>query len=207
MQIITTPMHHCCAALMIMILLLALSGNTAQAQSEVPKVEVGGHFSLLHLPRNQRGFDTTATGGGGRGTFNLNANVGLEGEVNFYPEINPLRPVLIDSPAVAGLFGVKAGWRAEKAGVFIKIRPGFIHFEETIDPRIVFINPPPKPRNPHFALDLGGVLEFYPARRVVVRFDVGDTIIRFRYTNVLLGESRFTQHNLQCNAGIGFRFF
>lgn len=187
-------------------LLVALCSHPAQAQSEVPKVEIGGHFSLLHLPGNTRGFDTTATGGGARATFNLNANVALEAEVNYYPEINPRRPIILDSPAVTGLFGVKAGWRGEKAGLFGKARPGLLHFEEKLNPNIIFIIPPPTPDNPHFALDLGGVLELYPTRHVVVRFDVGDTIIRFRYGSPLMGDSRFTQHNLQFNAGVGFRF-
>jgi hypothetical protein len=189
----------------IIIFVLFFVSRDTQAQSETPKVEIGGHFSLLHLPRNQRGFDRTAMGGGARATFNLNAGVALEGEVNFYPELNS-NPIILESQAVVGLFGVKAGWRSEKMGVFGKVRPGVLHFDEKIDPTIVFIVPPPVPQNPHFALDLGGVLELYPSRRFVVRFDLGDTIIRFRYLNFLLIEDRFTKHNLQFNAGIGIRF-
>lgn len=198
-------LHRSLGALLMIFSVIFSVSQIVVAQSDVPKVEVGGHFSLLHLPGNQRGFDTTARGGGVRGTFNFNGNVGLEAEVNFYPEINP-RNFIIDSPAVVALFGVKAGGRSERIGVFGKVRPGFIHFEEKIDPRIVFIIEPPKPQNPHFALDVGGVVELYPSRRVVVRFDVGDTIIRFRYRSPLLGDPRFTQHNLQFNAGVGFRF-
>ncbi len=177
-----------------------------QAQTEPPKVEIGGHVSVLHLQGKQQIFEKTAVGGGLRGTFNLNAGLALEGEVNFYPEINS-NPIIVDSKAVTGLFGVKAGWRSKKMGFFGKIRPGLLHFEEKIDPRIVFITTPPVPQNPHFALDLGGVLELYPTRRVIVRFDLGDTIIRFRYRSFLIGDRSFTNHNLQFNVGIGFRFF
>lgn len=178
----------------------------AQAQSETPKVEVGGHFALLRLPRNQQGFDTTARGGGVRGTFNLTSGIGLEGEVNFFSDLNSTG-FIIDSPAVLGLFGLKSGLRSEKVGVFAKARPGFLRFEEKIDPNVIFIAPPPVPQNPHFALDVGGVLELYPSRRIVVRFDLGDTIIRFRYRRFLLDENHFTKHNFQFNAGIGVRFF
>ena len=200
----TTP-QRLIATVAVLMFGFFFPGLDVQAQSDPPKVEIGGHFSLLRLPREGQIFETTATGGGARVIFNLNASVALEGEVNYYRKLND-SPILTDSPAVAGLFGVKAGWRSEKVGVFAKVRPGVLHFEETIDPRIVFIVPPPVPRNPHFALDLGGVIEMYPSRRVVVRFDVGDTIIRFRYYGPLPGEIRFATHNLQFNAGIGFRF-
>jgi hypothetical protein len=55
------------------------------------------------------------------------------------------------------------------------------------------------------------VVEFYMSPRLMARFDVGDTIIRY-------GEIRFpelpssftapsvTRHNLQLSSGIGFRF-
>lgn len=201
-----TTTRRLIATAAVLMLAFFFVARDAQAQSDPPKVEIGGHFSLLRLPRDGQVFDTTAAGGGARATFNLNANVALEGEVNYYRKLNS-NPILTDSPAITGLFGVKAGWRGESVGVFAKVRPGVLHFKETLDPRIVFIVPPPVPQNPQFALDLGGVLEAYPSRRLVIRFDVGDTVIRFRYRISPLGEIRFTTHNVQFNAGIGFRFF
>lgn len=195
------------AVMSLMLWLVLSGGQPALAQSESPKAEIGVHFSLLHLPRNQRGFDKTATGGGARVTFNLNANFALEGEANFYPEVHS-SPLILESSAVTGFFGGKAGWRGKKVGVFGKVRPGFMHFEERFDPRVLFILPQPIPQNPHFALDFGAVVEAYASRRLVVRFDLGDTLIHFRYRGIpLVGESRFTQHNLQFNVGIGVRFF
>jgi len=46
----------------------------------------------------------------------------------------------------------------------------------------------------YFSMDVGGVVEFYPSRRIVTRPDIGDTIIRygisrdpeFRYSSDLL---------------------
>lgn len=36
-----------------------------------------------------------------------------------------------------------------------------------------------------FAVDLGGVVEWYPSKNTIVRFDAGDTIIRFGRRNVI----------------------
>jgi hypothetical protein len=52
------------------------------------------------------------------------------------------------------------------------------------------------------AFDAGGVVEFYPSRSTTVRFDLSDTIIRFRDR----GYPTETTHNLQFSAGFGFRF-
>lgn len=70
-------------------------------------------------------------------------------------------------------------------------------------------------RKTHFTTDVGGVLEFYPSRRLVTRFDFGDTIIRYgeRHTNniisirpTLITLPAETRHNLQFTAGLAFRF-
>ena len=68
---------------------------------------------------------------------------------------------------------------------------------------------------------VGGVVEFYPSRRIVTRFDVGDTVIRygvyreaaalvcalsFPCTTQLFERAAETRHNLQLSAGVGFRF-
>jgi len=50
------------------------------AQSETPKVEVGARCSLLRL----RDFDVSDLSVGGRITYNLTDNIGLEGELNFF---------------------------------------------------------------------------------------------------------------------------
>ena len=180
-------------------LLLIAPAQNAQAQSETPKVEVGAHYTLLRL----RDFDTTDSGVGGRMTFNITDGFALEGELNVFPEkrINFANPFYLDSRRTQGLFGVKYGMRSEKAGIFGKLRPGFIHFGDgPVDPRILFIVPvPPRASATEFALDVGGVFELYPSRPVALRFDAGDTIIRF-------GGLGFNSHNLQISAGVAFRF-
>jgi hypothetical protein len=58
-------------------------------------------------------------------------------------------------------------------------------------------------------VDLGGVVEYYPSPRRVLRFDVGDTIIHFRDTIRIANPERIeggTVHSLQLNIGFGIRF-
>ncbi len=201
-------------------LLLSLPTQNARAQSETPKLEVGAQYTLLRLrslqPVNSPilelidpDFVVSDSGFGGRLTYNLTDNFGVEGEVNFFPKerTNFAEPFYLNSRRTQGLFGVKAGVRSEKAGVFAKLRPGFMHFGEgTADPRIQTLLPiPPTASSTEFSLDVGGVLELYPSRRVALRFDLGDTIIRFG-GSPSGGGPRDTTHNLQFTTSVGFRF-
>lgn len=207
-------------ALFMAALSLSVVCQNVFAQSETPKVEIGAHYTVLRLksrsPLNNPVFqivdpDYVATdhGFGGRLTFNLTDHIGLEGELNYFPEerANFAEPLYINSQRLQGLFGVKAGVRGDRMGIFGKVRPGFMRFGEgTPDPRIQTFAPvPPQTSNTEFALDLGGVLEFYPSRHTSLRFDIGDTIIRYSRGNVS-GRPAFTTHNLQMSVGVGFRF-
>jgi hypothetical protein len=206
--------------LFVAILLILIPTSNALAQSETPKVEIGAQYTLLRLksrsPLNNPIFqivdpDYVATdhGFGGRLTFNLTDHIGLESELNYFPEerANFSEPLYINSRRLQGLFGVKAGVRGDKMGLFGKVRPGFMHFGKgTADPRIQTFAPVPlSASSTEFALDVGGVLEFYPSRHTSLRFDVGDTIIRYGRGDVS-GRPSFNTHNLQLSVGVGFRF-
>jgi hypothetical protein len=104
----------------------------------------------------------------------------------------------LDSKRTQGLFGVKYGMRSEKAGIFGKLRPGFVHFSEGT-PLL-----PGSSSQTEFAFDFGGVFELYPSRSVALRFDVGDTLIRL--SNPLLVAEPTFRHNLQIATGVAFRF-
>jgi hypothetical protein len=209
------------------ILLLACGQHDARAQSdELQKFEVGAQFSSLSI--NKGGETRTEAGFGGRFTYNVTENFALEAEGNFFPRNDRLFAFRTGGRAVEGLFGVKMGKRYKRFGIFAKARPGFISFSRglteftptglTNDPFAAFdvrIK-----RLTHFAADIGGVLEFYPTRRVFTRIDVGDTIIRYGQTTVTtfagtpggpfvpfpLTIPGDTTHNFQFSAGVGFRF-
>jgi hypothetical protein len=169
--------------------LIPAQNAQAQSRSETPKVEVGVQYSLLRFTDA----DVTDSGVGGRVTYNLSDNFGIETEFNFFPQerLNFANFSSIDSQRMQGLFGAKYGIRSQRFGIFGKVRPGFIRFGEGSSP--IGTNAT------EFALDLGGVFEIYPSRPVALRFDVGNTLIRF-------GAQNFTSNNLQFTSGVAFRF-
>jgi len=207
--------------LAISFLLITYSNSFAQSQ-DLPKFEVGAEFSSLR----RESFETRMEPGvGARFTFNLNRSVAFETAGYFYPDkCFSCRNAGNMSQFVAG---VKAGKRFEKWGVFAKARPGFVSFsrgEFNVLPASSFgifpFNVEPN-RVTSFAADLGGVLEFYPTKKIVTRFDAGDTIIHFgrRTTNgvafdpisqtvtfIPITQPARTTHNFQFTAGVGFRF-
>ena len=175
-------------------LLLCFSCLVAQAQNKIisddakaPTYEIGGQ--IFSFSSHDLGF---GWGAGGRFTYNLNNHLALDSEVDFFlPDEGP-------PYATQGLFGIKAGKRTKHAGIFAKVRPGF-QTNFTINDR----------EQAAFALDVGGIAEFYPNRHMVLRFDAGDVIIPFG--NNVVGEGFLAQrpgttHNFQWSLGIGVRF-
>ena len=199
---------------------LFLPAAPASAQSDTPRVEVSGHYSLLSFD-NQTSSSTVARHGfGGTFTYNFSAVFSAEGEINYFPKdfVNAADPrVRLPAPRVQGLFGLKAGIRREKFGLFAKVRPGFTRFTAVSDcPN----NDPAScgdARKSGFAIDFGGVAEAYPTRHTLLRFDIGDTYAQFPDTTVFFppepgsiggffSRPGFHSHSLQINVGAGFRF-
>jgi hypothetical protein len=215
------------ALILTMSCTLLLTGRSILAQSavETPRLEVGAHFTALGFSGNS--VTRVEPGFGGRLTYNLTEAFAVEAEGNFLPR-DRFRTFRAGGRAVQGLFGVKIGKRFKRFGVFGKARPGFISFGEGVS-ELAPSGPVFDPAQPlsfrtrrltHFAADLGGVLEIYPSRRVLLRLDAGDTIIRHGDTTLntflltpgdpfapvpltIPGETR---HNFQLSAGVGFRF-
>lgn len=215
-----------------LIALLALTLHDVLAQSDGKKFEAGGQFSLLRLTSptvTSAGTISgqvreTVPGFGGRLGYNISKHFAVEAEGNFFPRDRDLE----GGRKIQGLFGVKAGQRFEKAGVFVKARPGFVRSKRG-DYRFVGgpqVFPPPlssfRPvARTNFAIDLGGVVELYPSKRTIIRFDAGDTIVRLPTRNVAAFQlnspfpssslvvvlvSAETKHNFQGSVGFGFRF-
>ena len=178
----------------------AFLASAAHAQSRTPPFEVGLQFISLRLHALGEG----AGGVGGRFTYNRFEHLAFEAELNHFPE-NPSG----DFGETEAFFGVKAGTRFDQFGLFAKARPGVIHFgggsaAERLSQKT------------QFACDLGGVFEYYPSPRWLVRADFGDTIIPFGNTTFLspLGGTSAgpnvvrlgTTHNFQGSVGFAIRF-
>jgi len=207
------------------ILFFSLGVRYASAQSEKLRFEAGAQALLIRIDNEPFCFacpdKRTELGFGGRFAYNITNYVALEGEVDFFPRryeavITPVNGGRI----IEGLFGVKSGKRFPKIGIFGKARPGFLRYTRA-ETKIEFPNGNgPVPGNRfgiafggvnHFAVDLGGVVELYPSRRTVVRFDAGDTVVRYANIPVFLGNGQLvmeTRHlnSLQVSVGFGFRF-
>src|SRR5882724_7464114 len=171
----------------------------AKAQSDgPPKYEVGVQFTSITEPSFDAGH--TEPGFGGRFTFNLNRSIALEAVGNFFPhKCRNCGGGIGDSNGniTQGFVGIKAGKRFEKWGIFAKGRPGVVSFSQGDSKYVATGAGGPFPfefvhkRLTNFAFDVGGVLEFYPSRKIVTRFEAGDTIIRYarRQTNLLTFDS------------------
>lgn len=234
-------------------LILSASAQTASAQDDEGKFELGGLFTIANLS-NGRGSAVTSVpcnapcvpgtqtsfsnergiepGVGARLGYRISRYVTLEAEVNFFPrDRGEFDPDFTGGRKTQGLFGAKVGRRFESVGVFAKARPGFVHFSRG-DLRArgvcILVIPPPLgcyegTGRTDFAVDVGGVFELYPSKRTIVRFDVGDTVLRteghlvpvivnpppgasFPTRAVVGGAPPETTHNLQASVGFGFRF-
>jgi len=199
----------------------ALSQSQSQSQN-LPKYEVAGEFTTME----REDFEglRTEPGIGGRFTYNLNKVFSLEAAGYYFPK----RCFFCRNAGriTEGLAGVKAGKRFEKWGVFAKARPGVISFSEgTFD--LFSVAGPAFPivfersRLTTFAMDVGGVVEFYPSKHLVTRFDAGDTIIHFgrrtsntvlfnpidnTFTSTQITTPARTAHKFQFVTSVGWRF-
>jgi hypothetical protein len=210
---------------LVPLLSVFLLQSQAQSQSqttETPKYEVAAEFTTLaretFVVRTDAGF-------GARFTFNLNRVVSLETAAYYLP--SQCNVCVNNGTVTEVLGGVKIGKRFEHWGIFGKARPGIVSFSRgqfrvTPDPSIPgfpFRFDPE--RLTTFATDVGAVLEFYPSKHIVTRFDAGDTIMRFGrrridgitfdQTTNTFGIMPFTlpartANNFQFMASVGYRF-
>lgn len=212
-----------CLAVAILLCLFFASGEARAQAKDAPKVELGVQFTSLTMSEVR---SSSEPGGGARVTYNLTDNVALEAQFDFFAGINRFRGFRNNGQIAQGLFGVKAGKRYEKFGIFGKVRPGLTSFSSGRLELVAFNPSSSAPlsslayraidrRETNFATDVGAVLEFYPTRRIVTRFDAGDTIIRYGdTTRSVIRDTGFqsipipgeTRHNFQFSAGVGFRF-
>jgi hypothetical protein len=214
---------------------VAAAGRAASApgRSRVRRFEAGGQVTSLtfNAPRQFSGSPLifgenrpfTETGLGGRFGFNLSNSVALEAEVNYFPTSNGISTTL-GGRIVQGQFGVKAGHRFRRFGLFGKARPGLVSVSRalklvrtetfTFDGRQFPMGVFEMGRRSSSSTDLGGVFELYPSRRAVIRFDAGDTIIHYGARSVegfsvsmsIVTSPPETRHNFQFTTGFGFRF-
>jgi len=198
----------------IWIFLVLTVPGIAGGQGMEQRYELGGlvtYTFLREIGTRDVGVGTESAGLGGRLVYRAFSMLDLETEINFLPGNSAT-----SGNHLQGFFGVKAGPRWKRGGIFLKARPGFIHFSR--DPFGVG-----KPGSGFFSteraastepdIDLGGVIEYYTARGLILRFDLGDSVIHYARRTVRTSDflppfeaGGFTTHNWQGSFGISFRF-
>src|SRR5256885_4188999 len=208
---------------LIFFALILCCARVASAQTPIERIELGAQFTSFTLfPAPREGFqppNVTEPGFGGRFTYNLTKRIAIDSELNFFPNQNIFQ-FSGEGRALQGQFGVKLGKRLRKIGIFAKARPGFLSIGDvffyqpgaSLDTGFGFTIPNARiARRTHLTADLGAVLEFYPTRRTIVRFDAGDTMVWYGkiFEPINFDSAQLTtvpeilKHNFQFTVGVG----
>ncbi len=192
----------------------------------IPRYQVAAQFTDMRTFQNEFGV-------GGTFTYNLGPRFSLDGTVNFFPTATAVQAIFPGRGlALEGLFGAKlALLRTDRLALFAKARPGFLSFagRSSEFPGIgslgtaTVLPEEDVRRRTHFTTDIGGVLEIYPSKATYVRFDAGDTIVRYGAADFLVPQVVLNQatistilvpyhlpgyisHQYQFSTGFGYRF-
>lgn len=134
----------------------------------IPRFDAGLQFTGIQLT------GPVASGDLGVGLhfgYNVNSYLSLESNVSAFHLASGGQQ---DSRSTEALFGPRIGYTSGRAGIYVKVLPGFIHFPRASDQFTTPLNP-----STHFALDTGVVVVRYFPNHVYVRFDGGATIINY----------------------------
>jgi len=194
-----------------MILILTVPG-VAGAQLQSGADEYKGEVGVFYTGINLKGFGETLNGVGVRAGYNFNKHLAVDAEASFVPKTHFGNNQV--GQKAQGFIGVKAGVGSRYFGVFAKVRPGVMSIGEVASSFSCSRNGFAticRPGHNNFALDAGGVLEFYPSARTIIRFDAGDTIVHIRYATAGIlfinpSSTSDTTHNFQFSVGLGYRF-
>jgi len=147
---------------------------------------------------------------GGRFSWNFSRHVALDAEL----EGSLFRTTNLTTSYQGGYLlqsfvGIKAGKRWDKFGIFGKFRPGLTSYSGVI--RQFQSGTLGFGRRTDPAFDLGGIVEFYVSRRILLRYDFGDTIIHYNSSSVTISGQRIPvpselKNNFQFSTAIAFRF-
>ena len=169
------------------------------AQSNQNRFELGGHYTALSAAVRSVGDRKDLLHGfGGRFGFILMRGVDLETEVSYFPQdiSSPFGDAAFRAvkPNVQVMFGMKAGKRYDRVGIFGKLRPGFVRYSPLDDCQsdnpndCTSLSPEGQillrtVRKNEFALDIGAVVEGYVSRRSFVRFFAMEALASLSLSN------------------------
>src|SRR2546425_3496649 len=101
----------------VVLLCASFSLQAGPRKEKLRRWEFGGHYTLLNIPSNRVGCGgcrANNSGFGGRLGYNFYSWLGVESEINFFPDPGQGATNLDGGRITQGLFGVKAGVRRQK---------------------------------------------------------------------------------------------
>jgi len=179
-------------------------------EKPVQHYAIGTQYTNISLPVIKAGCETACrqplSGAGFTFDYNFTHYFAFDSALNFLPAQSGTKGMM------QGLFGVKLGESWKHWGLFAKVRPGFIYYNEAW-PGGGVDAPGSLTR---FAWDVGGVAEFYTQHGGTFRVDLGTTLVRYltdrvdtRFTQiggVISNQYYVTQGNVQFSTTYAFRF-
>lgn len=185
--------------------------GTARCQNPPPRFEIGPLFTFLRVPSSFPINEQNQAELGGRFTWNLKSFFAIDAEAEISPFSTPSLYTAYQGGYLSQVFvGVKAGKRWNKFGLFAKLRPGFSSYSDAIKRDL----PPANlayGRRTDPAFDVGGACEIYMSTRFLLRYDVGDTIIDYRSSQIPsqigpIPAPGAVKNNFQFSTSVAFRF-
>lgn len=153
-------------------LMLVLAAWPLLAQDNYTRFEFGAQYSTARLTNYDLGA-TNYSGFGGRFDWNLNRRLALETQIDFFPEhLVPLLSIQ-GGQTLQAAFGVRAKViQTRRLSVFGLVRPGFFHFTDVLYFNSGSTTGYSEQPQTHFALNIGGGIEYYLTPRWTLRADI-----------------------------------
>jgi hypothetical protein len=165
-------------------------GGLREDTAGVPKsahVDFGALFSLYgreHLLEQDVLFNS---GYGGWVSYGLKPHLRLDASAFRSPHDDMTGSYQDGGKEALAFAGIKTGLRRDRVGIFFKARGGAIRFSRTysgsnfptVDAYLAAYSGHPTWQT---ALDLGGVVEVYPARHLILRAEAGPALVFYRAT-------------------------
>jgi hypothetical protein len=193
-------------------------GTLVENEKEAPvtgRLEFGPQFSTIILPSGDDILGTrTEPGFGGFLSYELHRYIFADAAMTFFPKQAASTGPHDGGRLMQGVYGLKAGIQRNHAGFFVKARPGFHSYSQTLSS----VTLPPQPvslgytRSTNFVLDLGGVVEVYVGKHTLLRLDAGDMFLFFGTRPITFAGQTFQvsggphKDSIQFSAGYGWRF-
>ena len=184
-----------------------------EKETNVPgKWEFGPLFSTMFIAREGPTDGVrTEPGFGGYASYRFYHVFYFDSDLLYFPRGSNSSGPHDGGEILEGLFGLKGGIRRNHFGIFGKVRPGFNSYSDALS-AVSATGQESFSRSTNFVLDLGGIVEFYPAEHGTLRLEAGDTHIYFNTRDVNVGGTIVPagggklQHSIQFIAGYGWRF-